>query len=45
MGQEVRVRVKTIEEKLDANLERSLKIFTFFYIISLMPSILKHSKL
>ncbi len=41
MGKDVRVKVKPPEEKLDANLERCLKIFTFFYIISLMPSILK----
>ena len=41
MGKEVRANVKPLEEKLDANLERCLKIFTFFYIISLMPSILK----
>jgi len=41
MGREVRIKVKPLEEKLDANLERCLKIFTFFYILSLVPSILK----
>lgn len=41
MGREVRVKVKPPEEKLDANLERCLKIFTFFYVLSLAPSILK----
>ena len=41
MGKDVKVKVKPTEEKLDANLERCLKIFTFFYILSLIPSILK----
>ncbi len=41
IGKEVKVKVKAIDEKLDANLERCLKIFTFFYVLSLIPSILK----
>ena len=41
MGREVDVKVKSVEEKLDADLERCLKVFTVFYILSVVPSILK----
>ncbi len=41
MGKDVSVKVKAVDERLDANLERSLKVFTLFYVVSLAPSILK----